>query len=76
VIFSASAALPGRGRLGAARDALRLGGDADPPLALARVAAGREPVEIAHAGAPASLRRSDRLTYAPHGFDRPHLADI
>lgn len=42
--WAASAALLGRGRLSAARDALRLGGDADPLLALAYDAAGEAAV--------------------------------
>lgn len=43
--WAASAALLGRGRLGAAREALRLGGDPDPLLALAYEAAGEEAVD-------------------------------
>jgi hypothetical protein len=45
--WAASAALLGRGRLGAARDALRLGGDPDPLLALAYDAAGVDAVDAA-----------------------------
>ncbi len=45
--WAASAALLGQGRLGAARDALRLGGDDGPLLALAREAAGADAVERA-----------------------------
>ncbi|HEX3456156.1 MAG TPA: hypothetical protein VHS03_16155 [Gaiellaceae bacterium] len=45
--WAASAALLGQGRLGAARDALRLGGDEGPLLALAREAAGDDAVERA-----------------------------
>jgi hypothetical protein len=45
--WAASAALLGRGRLGAARDALRLGADPDPLLALAAEAAGADAVERA-----------------------------
>jgi hypothetical protein len=45
--WAASAALLGRGRLAAARDALRLGGDSDPLLALAYEAAGDEAVDRA-----------------------------
>jgi hypothetical protein len=45
--WAASAALLGRGRLDAARDALRLGGDDAPLLALARDAAGGEAVDRA-----------------------------
>lgn len=43
--WAASAALLGRGRLAAAREALRLGGDPDPLLALAYEAAGEEAVD-------------------------------
>lgn len=45
--WAASAALLGRGRLEAAREALRLGGDPDPLLGLARETAGEEPVRRA-----------------------------
>ena len=45
--WAASAALLGRGRLDAARDALRLAGDGGPLLALARDAAGGDAVERA-----------------------------
>jgi hypothetical protein len=45
--WAASAALLGRGRLAAARDALRLGDDDVPLLALARDAAGADAVERA-----------------------------
>jgi hypothetical protein len=45
--WAASAALLGRGQLAAAREALRLGGDSDPLLALAFEAAGQEQVELA-----------------------------
>ncbi len=45
--WAASAALLGQGRLDAARDALRLGGDAAPLLALARDAAGADAVDRA-----------------------------
>jgi hypothetical protein len=51
--WAASAALLGRGRLGAAREALRLGGDTDPLLGLAREAAGEDAVDralVAHLG--------------------------
>jgi len=43
--WAASAALLGQGRLGAARDALRIGGDPDPLLALAYEAAGEDAVD-------------------------------
>jgi hypothetical protein len=46
-VWAASAALLGRGKLAAARDALRLGGDPDSLLALAHEAAGEEAVEAA-----------------------------
>jgi hypothetical protein len=45
--WAASAALLGRGRLAAARDALRMGGDPDPLLALACDAAGQDAVDRA-----------------------------
>jgi hypothetical protein len=45
--WAASAALLGCSRLDAAREALRLGGDADPLLGLACEAAGEEPVRRA-----------------------------
>ena len=45
--WAASAALLGQGRLGAAREALRLGGDADPLLGLAHEAAGKAAVDAA-----------------------------
>jgi hypothetical protein len=45
--WAASAALLGRGMLEPARDALRLAGDPEPLLALAREAAGDESVEAA-----------------------------
>jgi hypothetical protein len=45
--WAASAALLGQGRLGAAREALRLGGDADPLLGLACEAAGETSVDAA-----------------------------
>jgi hypothetical protein len=45
--WAGSAALLGRGRLAAARDALRLGGDPDPLLGLACDAAGEAAVERA-----------------------------
>src|SRR5207245_7611097 len=45
--WAASAALLGRGRLGAARDALRIGRDPEPLLALAYEAAGDAAVDIA-----------------------------
>jgi len=45
--WAASAALLGRGRLAAAREALRLDGDADPLRALAYDAAGEEAVDRA-----------------------------
>jgi hypothetical protein len=45
--WAASAALLGRGRLGAARDALRLGGDPDPLLGLAYEVAGEDAVDNA-----------------------------
>ena len=45
--WAASAALLGRGTLSAARDALRIGGDPDPLLALAYDAAGAEAVDRA-----------------------------
>jgi hypothetical protein len=45
--WAASAALLGQGRLEAARDALRLAGDAAPLLALARETAGDEAVDRA-----------------------------
>ena len=45
--WAAGAALLGRGRLGAARDALRIGGDPDPLLALAYEAAGEAAVDLA-----------------------------
>ena len=45
--WAASAALLGLGRLGAAREALRLGGDPDPLLGLAYEAAGEEAVDRA-----------------------------
>src|SRR5204863_7345440 len=45
--WAASAALLGRGSLGAAREVLRLAGDPDPLLALAREAAGEEAVDHA-----------------------------
>jgi hypothetical protein len=45
--WAASAALLGRGRLAAARDALRLGGDPDPLLGLAYAAAGEDAVDSA-----------------------------
>jgi hypothetical protein len=45
--WAASAALLGRGRLGAAREALRLAGDSDPLLALARETAGEQAVDQA-----------------------------
>jgi hypothetical protein len=44
-VWAASAALLGRGRLGAARDALRVDGDAGPLLALAYETAGAEAVD-------------------------------
>lgn len=43
--WAASAALLGRGRLEAAREALRLGGDPDPMLGLAYEAAGEQAVD-------------------------------
>ena len=45
--WAASSALLGRGRLGAGRDALRMGGDPDPLLGLAYDAAGADAVERA-----------------------------
>jgi hypothetical protein len=45
--WAASAALLGRGALGAAREALRLGGDPEPLLALARETAGEAAVDDA-----------------------------
>jgi hypothetical protein len=45
--WAASAALLGRRRLGAAREALRLGGDPDPLLGLAYEVAGEETVDRA-----------------------------
>ena len=45
--WAASAALLGRGQLAAARDALRMGGDPDPLLALAYDAAGEGAVDRA-----------------------------
>jgi hypothetical protein len=45
--WAASAALLGRGRLGAARDALRIGGDFEPLLALANETAGEGVVDLA-----------------------------
>jgi len=45
--WAASAALLGRGALSAARDALRMGGDPDPLLALAYDAAGADTVDRA-----------------------------
>jgi hypothetical protein len=45
--WAASAALLGRGRLGAARDALRIGGDPEPLLALAYETAGEGAVDVA-----------------------------
>ncbi len=45
--WAASAALLGRGRLGAGRDALRLGGDPDALLGLAYAAAGERAVDDA-----------------------------
>ena len=45
--WAASAALLGRGRLSAARETLRIGGDPDPLLALAYDAAGQDAVDSA-----------------------------
>jgi len=45
--WAATAALLGQGRLGAARDALRVGGDPDPLLGLAYAAADETAVEAA-----------------------------
>ena len=45
--WAASAALLGRAQLAAAREALRIGGDSDPLLALAFEAAGQKQVELA-----------------------------
>lgn len=47
--WAASAALLGRSKLAAARDALRVGGDPDPLLVLAYDAAGEEAVDRARA---------------------------
>ncbi len=44
-IWAATAALLGQGRLGTARDALRLDGDAEPLLALVRAAVGEARLE-------------------------------
>ena len=45
--WAATASLLGRGRLGSARDALRVGGDPDPLLGLAYDAAGEDAVDRA-----------------------------